>query len=50
MQKNRLAQPWAYAGGRPFSADFLQKAAEELCRNFVSSRRGGGLLLEMQGE
>jgi hypothetical protein len=24
--------------GRPFAADFLQKAAEELCRNLVSSR------------
>ena len=33
-----LGPPWAHTGGRLFTTDFLQKAAEELCRNFVSSR------------
>jgi ADP-ribose pyrophosphatase YjhB (NUDIX family) len=36
MQNHRLAQVWAYTGGRPVSADFLQKAAEDLCHNLVS--------------
>jgi hypothetical protein len=38
MPRHRLAQPWAHTGGRLFTADLLQNAAEELRRNFVSSR------------
>ena len=39
LVRNRaLAQLWALTGERLFTANFLQKAAEELCRNFVSSR------------
>jgi len=39
MQRHHLTQLWAYTAATLFLTDFFQKAAE-LCRNFVSSRKG----------